>query len=80
MTFDAFHTALLWCAVINYAVLLLWFAVFAFCRGWLAGFHGRWFALSPERFDAAHYVLMGVYKLGILLFFIVPYGVLHIVK
>ena len=34
--------------------------------------HGRWFKLSAETFDAIHYSGMAVYKIGILLFNLVP--------
>jgi hypothetical protein len=60
------------CAVINYAVLIVWFVVFLAARNWLYGIHARWFRLSPEGFDAMHYGGMAIYKLGILLFIVVP--------
>ena len=79
MTLDAVRDLLLWCTVINYAVLLLWFLVFKFAHGWMYRLHGRWFRLSPERFDAIHYAAMAVYKIGVLLFNLVPYLALRIV-
>lgn len=63
---------LLWCLVINYAILLWWFGVFAFAHGWLFRLHTRWFRLSEERFDAIHYGGMTAYKVGILLFHLAP--------
>jgi hypothetical protein len=63
---------LLWCAIINYGILLAWFFMFVFGRDWMRRIHGRWFRLSDEQFDAAHYLGMTVYKIGILLFNIVP--------
>ena len=69
---------LLWCLVINYGVLLLWFAAFWFGHRWLFTLHSRWFHLSEERFDGIHYLGMAVYKIGILLFDLVPYLVLWI--
>jgi len=39
-------------------------------------FHGRWFRLSDEQFDALHYLGMLIYKIGILLFNLVPLIVL----
>lgn len=63
---------LLWCLALNYGVLLTWFAAFCFGHSWLFKLHGRWFKLSEERFDAIHYVGMAIYKIGILLFNLVP--------
>jgi len=42
-------------------------------------FHGRWFKLSLETFDAIHYGGMAVFKLGIFLFNLVPFIALCIV-
>jgi hypothetical protein len=64
--------ALLWCTVVNYGVLLAWFLLFAFAHDWMWHIHGRWFHLSAELFDALHYGAMAIYKIGILLFNLVP--------
>jgi len=69
---------LLWCAVANYGVLLLWFVVFVWAHDWMLRLHGRWFRLSSEHFDAIHYIGMSIYKIGVLLFNIVPYAALRI--
>lgn len=70
---------LLWCTLLNYLVLLLWFAVFKLARDWMFRLHGRWFRLTPTQFDAAHYAGMAVYKVGILLLNLVPLIALSIV-
>ena len=70
---------LLWCTVINYGVLLVWWLFFLFTHDWMHGLHSRWFHLSMDQFDALHYVGMALYKLGILLFNLVPYIALRIV-
>jgi hypothetical protein len=54
----------------------VWFLVFAIARDWMRRFHGRWFRLSDEQFDALHYLGMSTYKIGILLFNLVPLIVL----
>jgi hypothetical protein len=63
---------LLWSLVFNYAVLFVWFLAFLFARGWLRRLHGKWFNLSDGAFDAIHYGGMAIYKIGILLFNLVP--------
>lgn len=70
---------LIWCTIINYAVLLVWFGIFTLARGWLFRLHTRWFKLSPESFDTVHYAGMAVYKIGILLFNLVPLVAIHLV-
>ena len=63
---------LLWSAAINYAVLLLWAGLFLFAHAWMYRLHTRWFALSREAFDMLNYGGIGLYKLGNILFFLVP--------
>ncbi|MFC5742480.1 DUF6868 family protein [Dyella tabacisoli] len=63
---------LLWCVGINYAVLLIWFGVFVFAHDRMYRTHNRWFKLSLETFDAIHYSGLAVYKIGILLLYLVP--------
>ncbi len=70
---------LLWCTLINYGILLVWFAAFSLGRDALWRLHGRWFRLAPDTFDALHYGGMAVYKIGILLFNLVPWLVLRCV-
>jgi hypothetical protein len=53
---------------------LLWCTIINMHR-----FHGKWFRLSDERFDAAHYTGMAVFKIGIILFNLVPLVVLYII-
>jgi len=79
MNFESAQSFLLWCVVINYGILLLWFLAFWFGHDWLFRLHSRWFRMSNERFDGTHYACMAVYKLGILLFNLAPYVALRII-
>ena len=72
MSVDALLRFLLWGAGINYAILLLWFGVFVFAHDWLYRMHARWFALSREAFDGLNYAGVAIYKIGNMLFFMVP--------
>jgi hypothetical protein len=71
---------LLWCAIINYIVLILWFGAFVFAHRWMLNLHSRWFRLTEERFIVIHYSGMAIYKIGILLFNLIPYLALHIAQ
>lgn len=72
MTLQLTRTFLLWCTVANYAILIVWFVAFAAAHDVMVRLHGRWFRLSRDQFDAIHYAGMSVYKIGILLFNLVP--------
>jgi hypothetical protein len=79
MAVEELRSFLGWCTLINYAVLLYWFAMLVLARDFIRRFHARWFSLPDEEFDFIHYGLMGIYKLGIILFNLAPYLALHIV-
>lgn len=70
---------LLWCTILNYLILLIWFAAFSLAHEWMFRLHGRWFRLTAAQFDALHYGGMTVYKVGILLLNLVPLIALSIV-
>jgi hypothetical protein len=80
MNVDLIKDVLLWCTIINYVVLLLWCGAFVFAHGWMLNLHGRWFRMSEERFNGIHYLGMAIYKIGILVFNLVPYIALCIVS
>lgn len=66
------HAFLVWCAAINYGILLVWFLAFTLAHDAIHRLHSRWFRLSPETFDALNYAGVAVYKIGIMLFVLVP--------
>ena len=67
-----------WCVGLNYAIVLLWFALFALAHDWLYRLHSRWFQLSRETFDALNWGGIAVYKLGIILLNLVPLAALYL--
>jgi hypothetical protein len=79
MSIEVMRRFLLWCTVINYGILLVWFLFFAFAHDGIQRIHGRWFRLPSDQFDAVHYSGMAIFKIGIMLFNLVPFVVLCIV-
>jgi hypothetical protein len=79
MTVEIIRDVLAWCSVINVGLLLFWLLWLQLAHDFVYRFHGKWFKLSVERFDTIHYTLMGLFKIGIILFNIVPYFALRIV-
>ena len=72
MTLEMIRSFLVWCCLINYSILVVWFVVFVTAHDALYRLHSSWFRLSPKQFDAAHYGAMSVYKIGILILNLVP--------
>ena len=80
MNIERLRGFLLWCVIINYAVLLIWFFLFVKAHDFIYKLHGKWFRLSRERFDALNYGGMAVYKIGVLLFNVAPLIALLIIS
>ena len=78
MSIEIVRGALLWCTAINYAVLLIWFLLLVSPHEWLYRLWGRWFQLTAEQFDALNFGGIMLYKLGILLFNLVPLLALYL--
>lgn len=68
----------LWCAIINYGILMCWFFCFVVAHDWMLRWHCRWFRMSTEQIYVVHYGGMAVYKIVVLLFNLVPYVALLI--
>jgi hypothetical protein len=68
-----------WCAVLNYGVLLIVFLAWAGGGDALFRLQARWFRLDRARCDFALYLLVGGYKLAIVLFCLVPWLALRLV-
>jgi len=79
MRIDVIRNFFLWCAVINYLVLVFWFLLLVFPHQWLYRLWGKWFHLTAEQFAAINFAGIALYKLGILLLNLVPYVALRIV-
>ena len=79
MTVEVITAVLGWTTLINFALLAWWILFLIFAHDWTHQLHAKWFRLSSEQFDAIHYSLMGVFKMGVILFNLVPYLALRIV-
>jgi len=80
MTLEQLRSVLLWCTVINYALLLLWVLLMAVAHDGIHRLTAQWFRLSVERFDAINYAGIVLFKIGIFLFNLVPFVALLIVR
>ncbi len=79
MTLEVTRSMLAWCSVINIGLLMWWFLFFLLAHDLLYRMHSTWFNIPVDRFDAIHYGGMGLFKIGIILFNLVPYLALRIV-
>ena len=70
---------LIWYTVIDYGFLVVWFAAFVFAGDWIYRLHGKWFPMPRETFNAVFYSFIGMYKIVVFVFNVVPWAVLAII-
>jgi hypothetical protein len=71
----------MWCTILNTGILTLSFLMIGFGFGgdFVYRLHGKWFPMPRETFNANLYLLIGVYKIIVLAFNLVPWAALAIV-
>ncbi|MBW2204624.1 MAG: hypothetical protein JRF52_11155 [Deltaproteobacteria bacterium] len=80
MTIETVRAVFFFFFVINIGLLIWGYLFFTLAHDWTYRYHKKWFKnLSIDTFDAMHYAGMGLFKIGILLFSLVPYFALRIV-
>ena len=72
MSIEALRHFLLFCTVVNYAVLLFWAIVSLIGFGWMQRTCSHWYGVSAEHFCAINFAGITFYKVCILLFNLVP--------
>ncbi|MGB5135743.1 MAG: DUF6868 family protein [Prochlorococcaceae cyanobacterium] len=80
MEIDTLRQALEWSTVLHYSVATIWFIAYRRHRRWYGGLIERLFGLSKAEVAEQVFLLLGLYKIGILLFFFIPSIALRIVS
>ncbi len=73
---------LFWCMAMGFAVLLIWFGMIVFAGEQIHALHtdlGTVRALSLDLFMAANYIGIGMWKMGLMFFFAIPWLAMKIV-
>ena len=79
MDIQTLTTFFMWCTILN-VVLLLISSLICLCAGdWAYGIHSKWFSISRETFNVAFYSFLGLYKILVFVFCLIPYIALLIV-
>ncbi len=80
MTMEILRSFLLWCMIINYGILALWALLMMTPHEWMYRIWSRWYRISIEQFDAIQLLGILVYKTLIIVFNMVPFIALTIVR
>ncbi len=63
----------MWCTIVNGTLLILSFLICASAGDWVYQMHSRWFPISRESFNVAIYSFIGLFKMFVLVFNLVPF-------
>ncbi|WPE16142.1 DUF6868 family protein [Candidatus Thioglobus autotrophicus] len=80
MTITIFQSFLGWSLAINIAVLLSWVLAIKYAHDYVYQVHTYWISITNESFNNIHYGGIGLYKLLIVVFNLVPYFALMLVS
>ena len=70
----------MWCTIINFGLLILMSLILVCAGEWIYRIHSKWFPMSRETFNVVIYSFLGLYKTIFIVFCLVPYIVLLIMK
>jgi hypothetical protein len=73
MDIAALRTFFMWCTILDVGLLILAFLVLAFAGDWVYRMHSRWFPMPRETFNVVIYSFLGVMKLFVWVFNIIPF-------
>ena len=78
MTIFQIREMLGWCTLINIALMFLSFVLISVMRSFVYKMHSKWFPMSEPTFNAIVYSYLGIYKILIIVFNLVPWLALSI--
>ena len=79
MDLQALTTFFMWCTIMNGGFLILWTSFVVIAPEFMYRTQSQWFPMPRETFNMVIYSLLGLYKILLLLFNLVPYVALLIV-
>ncbi|MDD5556882.1 MAG: hypothetical protein PHN82_06490 [bacterium] len=78
MSIETARAFFMWCTILNGALLILSSLICACAGEWIHRMHGRWFPIPREAFNVAIYSFLGLMKIIVLMFNLVPFIALSI--
>ena len=79
MDIQTLTTFFMWCTIINLGLLILTSLVCIFLADFSYRMNNRFFSISRETFDIAFFSFIGLFKIFVIVFNLVPYIALLII-
>ena len=71
----------MWCTILNTSLLLVAsLSGMAFSTDFVYRIHSKWFPMQKDTFNAVFYALIGIWKIIIIVFNVIPWAVLAIIS
>ena len=67
----------MWCTVVNLGIFVYWVGWLVFAPEMVYKIQSRFFPIDRENYNRIIYFLVGLYKLQIIILFLIPYLVLE---
>jgi len=80
MDIESIRRFFMWCTILNFALLIVSSLMCLCVTDWVYQIHSKWFSISREAFNVAIYSFLGLYKILIFVFNLIPYIALSIIK
>jgi len=80
MNIQTLKTFFMWCTIINVALFIVSVILIIAAPDFIYSAHGQLFHMPREAFDVVLYTFLGLYKIIILVFNLVPYVALLIIE
>ena len=78
MDIDSIRAFFMWCTILNVALLVFSWLVCVCAGDWAYRIHSKLFSISRETFNVAIYSFLGLYKMLVFVFNLIPYVALLI--
>jgi len=79
MDIDSIRAFFMWCTILNLTLLSLSSLICLCAADWAYRIHSKLFSISKETFNMAIYSFLGLYKVLIFVFNLIPYIALLII-
>lgn len=73
MDIETARTFFMWCSIINGALLIFTFLIFALVGNFVYRMHSKLFPISKDAFTIVLYCSIGIYKIFFIVFNLIPY-------
>jgi len=75
MSIEMLTEFFMWCTILNMGLLMFSFLILAFASDFVYRIHSKWFPMPRETFNVVLYSFIGIYKIIVFVFNIVPWAV-----